>query len=80
MGRGSGDMELQTDGNKAIGAEESGGENVEVINVWSGPRSLSTSLMYSFAQVFSEPEILHCIAKKRGVRARCYCECSLAST
>jgi hypothetical protein len=24
---------------------------VEVINVWSGPRSLSTSLMYSFAQV-----------------------------
>ena len=25
----------------------------EVINVWSGPRSLSTSLMYSFAQVFS---------------------------
>jgi hypothetical protein len=31
--------------------EGNGVSEVEVINVWSGPRSLSTSLMYSFAQV-----------------------------
>lgn len=31
--------------------EGNGVAEVEVINVWSGPRSLSTSLMYSFAQV-----------------------------
>lgn len=28
-------------------------EEVQVIHSWSAPRSLSTSLMYSFAQVFS---------------------------
>lgn len=43
----SGNMTIDGDG------REIGQHNpvVEVINVWSGPRSLSTSLMYSFAQV-----------------------------
>ncbi|KAJ7549858.1 hypothetical protein O6H91_07G072300 [Diphasiastrum complanatum] len=40
------------------------GNGVEVINLWSGPRSLSTSLMYSFAQrddteVVDEPLYAH---------------------
>jgi hypothetical protein len=37
-----------------VGQEQGEGE-VEVIHSWSAPRSLSTSLMYSFAQVSNFP-------------------------
>lgn len=43
-----GRMTLGDDTSKLTNLEEG---RVEVINLWSGPRSLSTSLMYSFAQV-----------------------------
>lgn len=33
---------------------------VQVIHAWSAPRSLSTSLMYSFAQVPSQLMIFQC--------------------
>jgi hypothetical protein len=49
-----GAMKVDGDGSEAIEGEEAAwGNAVEVINVWSGPRSCSTSLMYSFAQVLA---------------------------
>ena len=49
-----GAMKVDGDGSEAIEGEEAAwGSAVEVINVWSGPRSCSTSLMYSFAQVLA---------------------------
>jgi len=52
--------------------EGNGVSEVEVINVWSGPRSLSTSLMYSFAQrddmeVLDEPLYAHYLRLKPNV-------------
>lgn len=46
-------MKVDGEGFEVMGEEKSRDCAVEVINVWSGPRSLSTSLMYSFAQVVS---------------------------
>ena len=39
-------------------APEGEGQGPVVIHAWSAPRSLSTSLMYSFAQVRGPPNFL----------------------
>lgn len=65
----SGSMKVDGNGVEAIQEQNGMGPVVEVINVWSGPRSLSTSLMYSFAQrddteVLDEPLYAHYLRLK----------------
>ncbi|XP_024378737.1 branched-chain-amino-acid aminotransferase-like protein 1 [Physcomitrium patens] len=65
-------MKVDGEGFEVMGEEKSRDCAVEVINVWSGPRSLSTSLMYSFAQrddteVLDEPLYAHYLRLKPNV-------------